>query len=105
MVDGLFLITTKDIDFLFYEGCAYGKQHCQNFPTNIVCKKVSILSELIHANLCGPMNVPSIGNSLYFVLFKDNCSGYRIIFCVRKSQAFEYLQCMLTQCNATLEIL
>jgi hypothetical protein len=76
MVDGLSLVITKDIDFLFYKGCAYGKQHCQSFPTNIVCKKVYILSELIHANLCGPMNVAYIGNTLYFVLFKDNYTGY-----------------------------
>jgi hypothetical protein len=65
----------------------YGKQHYKKFPTNIVHKKAYIFSELIHANLCRPMNVTSINNYLYFFLFNDDYINYRIIFYVQcKSQ-------------------
>lgn len=36
--------------------------------------------ELIHADLCGPMEHLSIGKSKYFLLFKDDYSHYRSIY-------------------------
>jgi hypothetical protein len=62
----------------------YGKQHYQNFPTNIVRKKAYILNEIIHADFCGPMNVASINIYLYFFLFKDDYTNYCIIFYVQR---------------------
>lgn len=75
--------------FVMWRMC-YGKQHCQKFPTNIVHNKASILSELIHVNLCGPMNVTSINSYLYFFLFKDDYTNYHIIF---------YVQCVSKHLN------
>lgn len=38
------------------------------------------LGELFYADLCGPMEVCSIGGSKYFLLFKDDFSGYKFVY-------------------------
>lgn len=38
------------------------------------------VGELIHADLCGPMETNSLGKARYFLLFKDDYSNYRKIY-------------------------
>lgn len=46
--------------------------------------------ELIHTDLCGPMQVPSLGNSLYFLLFIDDLTRMCwVYFLSNKHEAFE----------------
>jgi hypothetical protein len=86
--------------FVLWRMC-YGKQHYKKFPTNIVHKKAYIFSELIHANLCRPMNVTSINNYLYFFLFNDDYINYRIIFYVQCKSQNIWMFAMYVQANAT----
>lgn len=72
LVDGVKL--TGEEDF-FCEGCVYRKQHRLKFPP--IKKTETKPGELIYSDVCGPMSVESIGGSRYFVLFKDDCTGYR----------------------------
>ena len=52
------------------EACAQGKMHRIPFPKQSV-KKTSQPLELLHSDLCGPMNVDTIGGSKYVLTFTD----------------------------------
>lgn len=75
----------------FCEACARGKAHKKSFPTSIT--KTKGIAELIHADLCGPMEMNSIGGSRYFLLFKDDFSGYqKIYFLKSKNEVFNHFR-------------
>ena len=71
------------------EGCIMGKHHRTPFPkhsTRVTTKPL----ELIHSDVCGPMSVPSIGGSRYFISFIDNFSRYTVTYMMKKkSEALE----------------
>ena len=53
------------------EGCISGKKHRETFPVGkSVREKAS--SEIVHSDLCGPMQTPSIGGSHYVLTFIDD---------------------------------
>jgi len=81
MVDG---ISLQRSDHQFCEGCAFGKQHRSPFHWDDPRQRSINPGDLIHTDLCGPMNVPSVGGSMYFILFKDDCSGFRVIECFKR---------------------
>lgn len=65
--------------------------HRLSFPTSK--SNARKIGELIHADLCGPMEETSIGNSRYFLLFKDDCSKYRkVYFLKNKSEVPEFFR-------------
>ena len=73
----------------FCEGCVYGKQSKKPFPVGKVWRASKCL-ELVHADLCGPMNIESLGGSRYFLLFTDDYSRMSwVYFLENKSEAFE----------------
>ncbi|UYV66641.1 K02A2.6-like, partial [Cordylochernes scorpioides] len=77
----------EEKDF-FCEACKYGKQQCQSFRS-IENKQQYEVGELIHSDLCGPMESQSLGGSNYFLLFKDDQSAYRVVYFIRhKSDVF-----------------
>ena len=53
------------------EGCAIGKHQLYLFPKKSE-NNTSQLLELIHNDICGPMNVNSVGSSKYFVTIIDD---------------------------------
>ncbi|CAG9110681.1 unnamed protein product [Plutella xylostella] len=63
------------------ENCLEGKIHRLPFSTSE--NKTSRSCELIHADTCGPMEVPSVGGSRYFVILKDDFSNYRSVYFVK----------------------
>jgi hypothetical protein len=81
--------------------------HKKSFLVDEVQKKTSKVDELIHANICGPMNVPSIEGSKYYVLFHDDYFGFRFVYCVAtKSKAFWCFEKMFTiEFTKTLKIM
>lgn len=70
------------------EGCVYGKQHKKSFPTGKSRRATNCL-ELIHADLCGPMQTESCGGSRYFLLFTDYSRMSWVYFLKFKSETFE----------------
>ncbi|XP_074283722.1 uncharacterized protein LOC141608081 [Silene latifolia] len=50
------------------EGCIYGKQSRDSFPTGKAWRASECL-ELVHADLCGPMQTESLGGSKYFFYY------------------------------------
>ena len=73
----------------FCEGCVYGKQCRPPFPVGKAWRAVTCL-ELVHADLCGPMSVESLGGSRYFLLFTDDYSRMSWVYFLKyKSETFE----------------
>lgn len=66
-----------------------GKQHKLPFKKGVQIRRNRV-GELIHADLCDPMPVDSVGGSKYFLLLKDDYSCYRAVYFLRhKSDTFE----------------
>lgn len=54
------------------------------------------MGELVHADVCGPMEETSIGGSRYFLLLKDDYSNYRTVyFMSHKSETEEKIRYFL----------
>ncbi|KAC9449885.1 hypothetical protein E3N88_45811 [Mikania micrantha] len=70
------------------EGCMLGKQTRKPFPKD--AWRASQLLQLVHADLCGPMQVKSLGGSSYFFLLTDDYSRMSwVFFLSQKSEAFD----------------
>lgn len=76
MVDGLGKINmNKDY---FCSGCAMGKMQKQPYKSKTTkCEEVGTV---IHADLCGKMEIESLNRSLYYLELKDEVSGYTKVF-------------------------
>ena len=63
----------------FCEDCPLGKLFKAPFKKN---EKIisQIPGEISHTDLCGPMQTPSIGGARFFLLFKDEASGFRTVY-------------------------
>ncbi|GKU93099.1 hypothetical protein SLEP1_g6727 [Rubroshorea leprosula] len=71
-----------------YESCVYGKQHRDAFPKG-KARRALKPAELIHANVCGPMNTLSLNKSRYFIIFVDDFSRLTwVYFAKEKLDAF-----------------
>jgi hypothetical protein len=76
------------LDFDFCEHFIYGKQNQVIFPSSATREK-GIL-DLIHIDVFGPVSVPSLGKSVYYVSFIDDFSRNTWIYFLRKkSEVFD----------------
>lgn len=75
-------LRSNDIDFVnedfACEACVYGKHHRGSFKLRE--EKSKTCGEIIHADVCGPMQTSSIGGSRYFLLLKDDFSHFRFVY-------------------------
>ncbi|KAL0842477.1 hypothetical protein ABMA28_014571 [Loxostege sticticalis] len=46
--------------------------------------KTTKTCQIIHADVCGPMEEQSVGGSKYFLLLKDDYSNYRVVYFVKR---------------------
>lgn len=72
MVEGLPVLKNDNVEC---EACVLGKQHREEFPIHKAKRQREIL-ELIHTDVCGPMQTRSIGGAWYFLIFVDDRSRY-----------------------------
>ena len=83
----------------FCDGCALGKMHQMPFRSRP--PQANSVGELIHADVNGPMSVPSLNGSRYFLCLKDDFTKFRrIFFLVRKSEVFDCLKVFLNEARA-----
>ena len=88
MVEGM---SNSSLDFDFCENCVYGKQNQVSFPSG--GKGVKKILELVHSDVFGPVKVPSLGKSVYYVSFIDDFSRNTwIYFLKKKSEIFNRLK-------------
>ena len=89
MAEGLPVI--KD-DHIECDACALGKQHKNEFPNHEEKRQTELL-EIIHTDVCGPMQTRSLGGAWYFLIFVDDRSRFTwAYFITRKSDVFEYFK-------------
>lgn len=68
-------------------GCAYGKQHRTSHPNNPKTAQQPL--DLVHVDT-GEMNIPSLGGTKYWLMFKDDFTHYRCCYFMKtKSEAPE----------------
>lgn len=68
--------------------CLEGKQARHPFQKSET--KASEVLELVHSDLCGPIEVPSLGGSRYFATFVDEASKRVVVYFLKtKNQALE----------------
>ena len=89
MVEGLPVIKNVHLEC---SACALGKQHRDAFPIHQEKKQTDLL-ELIHTDVCGPMQTRSLGGASYFLTFIDDRSRYTWVYFIRrKGDVFEYFK-------------
>ena len=81
MVVGMKMAAGKsgDADTEKCEGCALGKMAKTSFPKKSLNRARKPL-EIVHTDLCGPMQVPSHGGSRYVLTFTDDYSRYTTVY-------------------------
>lgn len=99
---------TDNCDDFFCESCVIGKQHRSSFPTSL--SKTVRPAEIIHSDVCGPMQIKSIGGSRYFLLFKDDFSHYRQVFFLKqksevKNRISEYVKSVKVNTGYEISVL
>ena len=71
------------------EGCAKGKHARERFPKGSAWRAHHPL-QLVHSDICGPMQTKSLGKSSYFITFIDDYSrNYWVYFLKAKSEALD----------------
>ncbi|KAG6520427.1 hypothetical protein ZIOFF_017482 [Zingiber officinale] len=90
------------------EGCIFGKMHRLPFPKISYRAKVPL--ELVHADICGPTQTPSLNNYKYFLLFVDDYTRMMWVYILnQKSEAFpkflEFKRLVENQCGRKIKIL
>lgn len=74
--------------------CVEGKHKRESFPLSKT--KTTETCEIIHADICGPMETQSLGNAKYFLLIVDDFSKYRYVYFLKhKSEAVEKMKVFL----------
>ncbi len=78
------------------EGCIMGKQHRFSFGTRL--NSSSKPGDLVHADVCGPMQVNSFSGFRYYVVFKDDYTKYRCLYFLKeKSEVHDKLKLFLAE--------
>lgn len=73
------------------EHCAYGKLSRVKFPSGAT--RANGILEVVHSDVFGPVSVPSLGGSLYYVSFIDDFPRMTwFYFLKNKSEVFERFQ-------------
>lgn len=65
MVEGIPMLKNE---YTICEGCALGNIHKDEFPFNSDRRRIDLL-ELLHSNVCGPMQTRSLGGAYYGFVF------------------------------------
>lgn len=89
IVDGLSELNLNEN--YFCDGCAMGKMQRQPYKSRLT--KSEEIGAVIHADLCGKMEVESLSRSQYYLELKDEASGYTKVYFIRtKDQVLEKLK-------------
>lgn len=71
--------------------CCEGKQSRLPFPS--ANHRSEVLLEVVHSDLCGPMESKSLGGARYFLLFVDDASRMSFVYFLKeKNQALKYFK-------------
>ena len=71
---------SKQLDFC--EACVDGKYHRSHFPTGSSIRAKAPL-DLVHSDVCGKLNVKSLGGAEYFLTFIDDFTHYTWVYVLK----------------------
>lgn len=71
------------------EGCVKGKHHREKFDQGEAWRAKHPL-ELVHTDLCGPMQAESIGGNRYFLTFIDDYSRMCWVYFLRNKSPMNF---------------
>ena len=80
MVEGFPVIKNEHLE---RSACALGEQHRNEFIVHQEKMQTGLL-ELIHTDLCGPMQTRSLGGASYFLTFIDDRYRYTWVYFIRR---------------------
>lgn len=66
------------------EGCIFRKMHRLTFTKT--SWRAKALLDLVHANVCGPIQTPSISGKRYFLSFVDDYRGMMWVYFLKKKK-------------------
>ena len=70
-------------------GCELGKQTRSKFQMNAP-ERAKTMLEVVHSDVCGPMQTATFSNKRYFATFIDDKSRFCVVFLLRsKSEVLE----------------
>lgn len=70
------------------EVCVKGKYARK--PFNELGKRATQILQIVHSDVCGPLNIRSIGGAKYFVTFIDDCSRKTFVYVLKtKNEVFD----------------
>jgi hypothetical protein len=88
MVEGM---SNCSLDFYFYEHFVYGKHNQVRFPSGAT--RTEGMLQIVHSDVFGPVSVPSLGESMYYVSFIDEFLRNTWIYFLRKKfEVFEFFK-------------
>lgn len=91
LVDGLAFNGTANTGKANCEVCCEAKQ--SRLPFQHKGKRAKAHLEVIHTDVCGPMETLSLGGCKYFLLFEDDFSRMSFVYFLKtKDEAFEYFR-------------
>ena len=71
--------------------CLFGKQHRVSF--NIPSTRKPNVLDLVYSDVCGPIDVETLGGNKYFVTFIDDASRKVWVYVLKtKDQVFEHFK-------------
>ena len=87
LVTGMDFQPAKESEFC--EGCAHGKQKRALFPKEQVTRASEVI-EIVHSDVCGPMQENSLGGNRCVVTFIDVISRFTAVYFLKtKDQVLE----------------
>ena len=73
LVEGLSLSADRHSPSSLCLGCVAGKAHRLSFPTGRT--RANQVGQLIHSDVCGPVNIVTPGGARYYIVFVDDFSS------------------------------
>lgn len=74
------------------ETCIIGKHNRRSFVTQTY-QRASQARKTVHSDVCGPLNVESNGNNMYFLTFIDDFTRkIWVSFFQKKSEVFDHFK-------------
>ena len=84
------------------ESCLEGKMTKRPFPTK--GNRTNALLELVHTDVCGPINIRARGGYEYFITFTNDHSIYGYVYLMQnKSEAFQKFKEFRTEVEKQLD--
>ena len=94
-VDGLDLPLNSKPPLERCHDCITAKMRRKTFPSSSSPKPTKI-GMMVFSDVCGPMQVNSLGGARYYLLFRDEYSNFRVVYFIKqKSEVPEYCKAFI----------